>query len=157
MVLSSVVDTAWAFLGVILGIGDRLMELTWQRIVIGVLLVVVTFVVTTGVVSFVVVKLPATYFHPDHDRALWTDRHRAIRWTGLIIKNLGGFLLVLVGIVMSLPGIPGPGLLTILFGIMLLDFPGKRKLEYNLVSRPRVLKAINQLRQRFNVEPMVLE
>lgn len=133
------------------------MELTWRRVVIGVLLVVVTFVVTTGVVSFVVVKLPATYFHPARDRSLWTDRHRAIRWTGLIIKNLGGFLLVLVGIVMSLPGIPGPGVLTILFGIMLLDFPGKRKLEYNLVSQPRVLKAINQLRQRFNQEPIVLK
>ncbi len=83
-------------------------------------------------------------------------RHRAIRWTGHIIKNIVGLVLVLIGIAMAVPGIPGPGLLTILFGIALLDFPGKRKLEYKLVSRPKVLGAINHLRQKFGKPPLVL-
>ena len=131
-------------------------QLTWSRIVLGVLLIVVTFLVTTGVVSFVVVKLPPTYFHPSHDRDLWSDRHRAIRWTGIIIKNLSGIVLILVGIVMAVPGVQGPGLLTILFGIMLLDFPGKRRLERKLVSRPSVLKAINNLRRKYDKPPLVL-
>jgi hypothetical protein len=30
---------------------------------------------------------------------------------------------------MSVPGVPGQGLLTILLGVMLLDFPGRRSLE----------------------------
>ena len=35
-------------------------------------------------------------------------------------------LLVLLGLVMALPGIPGQGLLTMIVGITMIDFPGKR-------------------------------
>ena len=141
---------------VILGLGDWLPDLTWRNVGLGVLIVVVTFVVATGVVSFVVVKLPATYFHPDHDREILKDKHPAIRWAGIIGKNLAGVILIVLGVVMSLPGIPGPGLLTILFGVMLVDFPGKRRLEHKIVSQPRVLKAINDLRKRFSKQPIKL-
>jgi hypothetical protein len=152
----SMVETAGISPGLVFRLTDWLGPFTWKRVIIGVLLIIVTFVVSTSVVSLVVVKLPATYFHPSHDRDLWSDRNRAIRWTGIIIKNVGGLILVLVGIAMSLPGVPGPGVLTILFGIMLLDFPGKRRLEYKLVSQPKVLKAINQLREKFDKPPMEL-
>lgn len=141
---------------IILRLADRLPALTWRNVGLGVLIVVVTFVVATGVVSFVVVKLPATYFHPDHDREVLKDKHPAIRWAGIIGKNLAGVILIVLGVVMSLPGIPGPGLLTILFGVMLVDFPGKRRLEHKLVSQPRVLKAINDLRKRFGGQPIEL-
>jgi hypothetical protein len=140
----------------ILGLADWLPDLTWRNVGLGVLIVVVTFVVATGVVSFVVVKLPATYFHPDHDREVLKDKHPAIRWAGIICKNLAGVILIVLGVVMSLPGIPGPGLVTILFGVMLVDFPGKRRLEHKLVSQPRVLKAINDLRKRFGRQPIKL-
>ena len=42
----------------------------------------------------------------------------------MIGKNMAGVLLVVLGILLSLPGVPGQGILTILLGIMLLDFPG---------------------------------
>ena len=141
---------------VMLGLTDWLPELTWRNVGLGVLVVVVTFVVATGIVSFVVVKLPATYFHPEHDREVLKDKHPAIRWAGIIGKNLAGVILVVLGVVMSLPGIPGPGLVTILFGVMLVDFPGRRRLEHKLVSQPRVLKAINDLRKRFDKKPIKL-
>jgi len=63
----------------------------------------------------------------------------------------------LLGIVMSLPGIPGQGVLTILLGIMLLDLPGKRRLEQKILSKPRVLEKINRLRQKFSRPPLVLD
>jgi hypothetical protein len=47
--------------------------------------------------------------------------------------------------------------LTILLGIMLLDFPGKRSLEARIVSRPRVFRAINALRARFDKPPLLLD
>ena len=141
---------------VMFGLTDWLPELTWRNVGLGVLAVVVTFVVATGIVSFVVVKLPATYFHPEHDREVLKDKHPAIRWAGIIGKNLAGVILVVLGVVMSLPGIPGPGLVTILFGVMLVDFPGRRRLEHKLVSQPRVLKAINDLRKRFDKKPIEL-
>jgi hypothetical protein len=58
---------------------------------------------------------------------------------------------------MSLPGVPGQGLLTILLGIMLLDFPGKRGLEYKLVSKPKVRDAVNKLRRKFGKPDLILE
>jgi hypothetical protein len=124
---------------------------------LGVLLFLVTFSVSLGIVSFILVKIPATYFHQDHSREFWVDRHPAIRFLGFLAKNLLGILLVALGIVMSIPGVPGQGILTILLGVMLLDFPGKRKLEYKLVSRPTIFKAINRLRHRFGKPELVLD
>src|SRR5258705_11987289 len=130
---------------------------SWQNIFIGGLLFVVTFAVSLAIVSFIVVKIPANYFHKDHPRDLWPDKHPAVRYLGFIAKNLLGFILVVLGIVMSIPGVPGQGILTILLGIMLLDFPGKRELEHRLVSQPRVLHAINKLRHRFGKDSLVLD
>jgi hypothetical protein len=42
--------------------------------------------------------------------------------------------------------IPGQVVLTILIGMMLLDFPGKRSVARKLLSRPDVQEAINRLR-----------
>ncbi len=85
------------------------------------------------------------------------ERHPFLRWSGIVVKNLLGLLLIIAGIIMAVPGVPGPGVLTILLGIMLMDFPGKRRLEHKLVSRPRVFAAINQLREKFGKPPLVLD
>jgi hypothetical protein len=75
----------------------------------------------------------------------------------LIAKNALGILLVLLGVLMSLPGIPGQGVLTILLGIMLLDLPAKRRLESWILKQPQVLEKINRLRHRFSKPPLVLD
>ena len=67
------------------------------------------------------------------------------------------FVLVVLGVLMAVPGVPGPGVLSILLGIMLLNFPGKRGLETRIVSRPRVYNAINSLRARFDKPPLMLD
>ena len=128
-----------------------------REMALGILIFAGTFLISLAVVSFILVKLPPTYFQPSHSRHFWLDRHPAIRWSGLIAKNALGVVLVLLGILMSIPGVPGQGILTILLGIMLVDFPGKRRLEYKLVSRPRVRETINRLRHRFSKPPLVLE
>ena len=133
------------------------LPLTWENIAIGTVLFVVTFVGSIAVVSFLLVKIPPTYFLASHPRDFWLDRHPAVRWCGLIAKNIVGLLLVLLGIVMSLPGVPGQGVLTILLGVMLLDFPRKRELELRIVRRPSVLRTINRLRARFEKPPLVLD
>ncbi len=130
---------------------------TWQAVVLGVVLFAVTSAVSSAIVSWVLVKLPPTYFQAAHDRDFWQEKHRALRWSGIVGKNLAGVLLIALGVVMSLPGIPGPGFLTILLGVMLLDFPGKRALELKIVSRPRVLNGINGLRRKFDKLPLLLD
>jgi hypothetical protein len=58
---------------------------------------------------------------------------------------------------MTLPGVPGPGLLTVLLGIMLLDFPGKRALELRLVRRQQVHRTIDRVRKRYGKPPLLLD
>ncbi len=131
--------------------------LTWGQVLFGVALSVVTFVLSIGIVTVVLVKLPANYFHSSHDREFLVESHPVLRAVGIFAKNLLGLVLVGFGVVMSLPGVPGQGVLTILLGIMLLDFPGKRGLEVKLVSRLRVYHAINSLRARFSRPPLMLD
>ena len=141
--------------------GDSLIEvfgsLTWRGLLIGLLIFVVTFVVNLAIVSFILVKLPADHFSKNHRTSFWLGRHPVIRAMGIIGKNILGVLLVVVGILLSIPGVPGQGLLTILLGIMLLDFPGKRRLEQNLLSRPQILKTINRLRARFGKQALEID
>jgi hypothetical protein len=132
-------------------------EVTWAGVLTGVMLFVITSLGGAALVAFVLVKLPANYFCDSRPRDFWLDRHPVLRWTGLILKNLAGLALVVVGLVLSLPGIPGPGVLTMLLGLMLLDFPGKRRLERRLIGRPGVYQAINRLRRRHGKGPLVLE
>lgn len=131
--------------------------LTWGQVLFGVLFSVVTFVLSIAVVTLVLVKLPANYFHSSHAREFLVERHPVLRALGIFVKNLLGLVLVGFGVVMSLPGVPGQGVLTILLGIMLLDFPGKRSLEAYIVGRPRVRVAVNALRARFDKPPLMLD
>lgn len=131
--------------------------ITWQSALLGVLVFLVTFAISLAIVSFIMVKIPADYFRKDKPRELWSDKPPIVRFLGIFVKNLLGLLLVALGIVMSIPGVPGQGILTILLGIMLLDFPGKRDLEHRLVSQPRVLNTINKLRHKFGKDNLVLD
>ncbi len=107
-----------------------------------------TFAVSLAAVVTVLVRLPSTYFLDGHAPPL-AERRPIVRWLGRIAKNALGCVLVLIGLLLSLPGVPGQGVLTILIGVMLVDFPGKRKLERRLISRPRLLASINRLRACF--------
>jgi hypothetical protein len=136
---------------------DMISGMTWQRAVFGVVLFLITFTGSLGLVSFILVKLPADYFCSHYDRQIWSGRAPALRIAAAIGKNLLGIILILAGIVMTLPGVPGQGLLTILLGIMLVDFPGKDRLERKLLHRPAVRNSIDKLRARFGKPPLQLD
>lgn len=130
--------------------------MTWgQKALLTLGVVCVTLPLSLGVAVAVLVKLPEAYFE-DGDASPSIRRHPILRGIALVLKNLLGAVLILLGLFLSLPGVPGQGILTILIGVMLLNFPGKRRLERWLVSRPRVLPAINALRARFGKPPLRL-
>jgi hypothetical protein len=98
-------------------------------------------------VAIAIVRLPADYFaRPDQPSRAGLP--------GRIVKNLLGIVLIAIGVVLSVPGIPGQGILTILLGVMLVDFPGRRRAERWLVSRPGVLTTINKLRRKLDKPPL---
>jgi uncharacterized membrane protein YbaN (DUF454 family) len=138
-------------------LSDVIAGLTWQRTLIGVGIFLATFLLNLGIVSFILVKLPADHFKKNHEEKFWAGRSQALRIMAIAGKNLLGWILVGLGIVMSLPGVPGQGLLTILLGIMLLDFPGKERLEQKLLHRPAIKNSINKLRARFGKPALQLD
>jgi hypothetical protein len=101
----------------------------------------------------VIAALPADYYQEGASGA--PKRRGPLSLVLRLAKNLFGAVLVVVGLLLSLPGVPGQGLLTILIGLMLLEFPGKRSLERRLLARPRVLETMNRIRARLGRPPLV--
>jgi hypothetical protein len=105
-------------------------------------------------VAVVLCRLPVDHLRrdigsPDLDRPRW---QRVLR---KVAKNMLGVFLVLLGVALSLPGMPGQGLLTLLIGVILLDLPGKQRFERRLMTRPAVFAAVNAIRARFGREPLL--
>jgi hypothetical protein len=125
--------------------------ITWPEVAWGVVLFVLSAAGSLAIVTLVLVRLPATYFAGDGPRLAGTSLVKRLG------KNVLGVFLVAVGVVLSIPGVPGQGVLTILIGVMLIDFPGKRRIERRIVSAPKVHKAIDDLRGRFGRAPLVID
>jgi hypothetical protein len=105
------------------------------------------FLMTPIGVGWIVIRLPKDYFTAERQiaAAAW-HRHPLLLPFTLVAKNLAGFVLLLAGLVMLVT--PGQGVLTIAVGLTLIDFPGKRRFERWLATRPPVWRAINWLRER---------
>ena len=137
-------------------LSDFVSSLTWQKILVGALIFLASCLINLGIVSFILVKLPADHFSKKRKTKFWAGPRPAIHAAKVIGKNIAGVLLVALGVVLSLPGVPGQGLLTVLLGIMLLDFPGRHRLEQKLLSKPSIVNTINRLRERFDKPPLQL-
>lgn len=106
----------------------------------------VVFLLSPVVAAWLVVRLPSDYFvEPRRRPTAWRRQNPALRLAIVVGKNLLGMVLLMAGLVMLLT--PGQGLLTIAMGLVLLDFPGKYRLERWLVTRKPVWRSINWLRR----------
>lgn len=105
-------------------------------------------IVSMLVAGAVLLTLPADYLR-EGDRS---PRH----WTSRIVRTVLGVILVAAGLVLSVPGIPGQGILTIIAGLTLIEFPGRHRLIRAMIGRPRILGAVNRFRGRFNYPPFRL-
>jgi len=113
------------------------------------------FVVSLIVFPLVVANLPGDYFVRDkRDPAHQQRRHPAAWALVTVVKNIFGFVLILAGIAMLV--LPGQGILTILMGLALANFPGKFTLERRLVRQPSVGKALNRIRELARKAPLEL-
>lgn len=138
-------------------IAEAIAGLTWHSVLIAAAIFVGTFFLSLGIVSLILVKLPADYFRANHHSKFWAGRSPVVRILAVVGKNILGWVLIIIGIILSLPGVPGQGLLTVLLGLMLVDFPGKHRLEQKLLHRPAIKNSINRLRARFDKPPLELD
>jgi hypothetical protein len=125
----------------------------WRLVTLAVGLSIGTAVVSFLVGGYILSRLPADYFvNPQAHRPI--DRHPVLKVLAVLVRNALGYFLVVLGVLLSLPGVPGQGLLTVLMGVMLIDLPGKHRLQRWLVSRRMVLKLVNRLRARAGRPPL---
>ena len=112
------------------------------------------FVASILSLPFLVSLIPTDYFQSHEPyRMRHTYKHPVIRLLILGLKNIAGWTLIVAGIIMLV--LPGQGLITIAMGLLFINFPGKRKLECNLISNQKILRSINWLRAKRNKEPLL--
>jgi hypothetical protein len=115
----------------------------------------ITLIVSAVAVPMVIRRMPSDYFlDSSEEAAAIREQHPVLRIFFLIVKNLIGGILVIGGLIMFVT--PGQGLLTVVIGLILMDFPGKRRLEVRLVRFGPLNKAINWIRRRANQPPLEL-
>jgi hypothetical protein len=118
-------------------------EVTHVVVAVGVWLLLTA--ASLAIVLKVVLALPVDYFEAARHRPAWPRR---------LARNGAGVVLIVIGAVLAIPGVPGQGVLTMLAGVFLVEFPGRHRLERVLLRRPGVLPALNGLRARFGRAPL---
>lgn len=114
---------------------------------------VIMFVATLVLVPMILIRLPHDYFNrPHRDRTHDVTGHPALHLVFVVMKNLFGTIFILLGIAMLV--LPGQGVLTIVVGLMLLDFPGKYEVELWALRRRSVRRAINWIREKADQPPL---
>ncbi len=115
---------------------------------------VALFVLSVAGVPWFIARVPADYFSRRElaEMSMPSRPHSALRIVGRVLKNLLGLLLLLAGIAML--ALPGQGLLTIFVSLLLLEFPGKRRLERRLIAWRPLYRTINGLRRRAGRPPL---
>ncbi|GJM13400.1 MAG: hypothetical protein DHS20C12_18030 [Pseudohongiella sp.] len=117
---------------------------------------VVSFLATLVIIPWIVLRIPSDYFSEPRRVSLVSSRaHPSLRIIVFIAKNLIGVAIVLLGIAMLV--LPGQGLLTVLIGVVLIDFPGKYRFQRWLISRKPVLRSANWLRERGDKKPLSVD
>ena len=107
------------------------------------------FVASVLVIPVVVILIPTDYFvRPPKPRVALTP----VRLAGQLLKNALGLVLVLAGILMLF--LPGQGILSILLGVSLLDFPRKKELQLRLLRVRGIQRTVNWIRLRANRPPI---
>lgn len=132
-------------------------SLTVGQVLLGVGLFLVSLAFSFASIAIVMIKIPANYFSSHYVQDFLPGSPWIVRWGAVVGKNLLGIFLIGLGIILSLPGVPGQGILTILLGLIMLDIPGKRPMEAWIIKRPAVLSAVNNFRSKYNKPPLVLD
>ena len=114
---------------------------------------ILIFIISILGISWFVAQIPEDYFLLSKRKpSKWQERKPILRLVLLFGKNIIGFFLIIGGLLMLV--LPGQGLLTIVTGLLLINYPGKYKLEQKLVTIPSVFRALNWIRVKANKPPL---
>jgi hypothetical protein len=104
----------------------------------------------------ILMRLPEDHFLRRAEGSDPVPSRSPVRGGMLILKNLAGIGIMIAGLIMALPLVPGPGLIMVIIGLSMTNFPWKRKLEVKILSAPLALDTVNWLRARIGRPPLRL-
>jgi hypothetical protein len=110
----------------------------------------VTLLISIVVTVLLLVRLPSDSFVDNPRSSLSSPSGTA----GRIGKNFFGWFLIVLGLILSIPGVPGQGLMTVLLGLLLVEFPGRRALIRRILRRKMFRGSIDRIRVRFGSRPL---
>ena len=108
-------------------------------------------IISVFMMVLIISFLPEDYFKSENRNlisSVQNSRYPLLKLLGLITKNFFGVLLLLSGILMLV--LPGQGILTIITGLVFIDYPGKYKFERKLLRQKGVINSINWIRSRLS-------
>ncbi len=115
-----------------------------------------TFLISLLLIPWLIGKLPYDYFsHNPIKRSKWFERHPFIKLSVSIARNMIGVLFLFTGFIMLF--LPGQGILTMILGLSLMSFPGKRAIMTSLTHRPTVQRSLNWIRKNSSKKPFIWE
>ena len=111
------------------------------------------FLISILGISWFVAQIPEDYFlRSKRQPSKWQEQKPILRFVVMFGKNLIGLSLIIGGLLMLV--LPGQGLLTIVTGLLLVNYPGKYKLEQKLSSIPSIFRALNWIRFKAKKPPL---
>ncbi|HPY41573.1 MAG TPA: PGPGW domain-containing protein [Thiolinea sp.] len=105
------------------------------------------FVLSLLLLPWLINKIPVNYFKHQEE----PDPVRLLKPAN-ILRNAIGLLVLLAGVGMLV--LPGQGILCILLGLMIMNFPGKYSLERWVITRKGVLESMNWIRSKGGKPPL---
>lgn len=128
-----------------------------MNIVVGITsLSIISFVGSLILIPYIIVNMPSDYFIISRMEFINNRiKHPILRVIVHFMKNFMGTLFFAAGVIMLF--IPGQGLLTMLIGLSLIDFPFKKELELKIISKRSILKFVNKLRHKAGKESLILK
>ena len=108
-------------------------------------------IISVFMMVLIISFLPEDYFKSENRNLIFSvqnSRYPLLKLLALITKNFFGILLLLSGILMLV--LPGQGILTIITGLVFMDYPGKYKFERKLLRQKGVINSINWIRSRLS-------
>lgn len=106
--------------------------------------------------AWLLVRIPEDHFAPQRPKRPFSSRrHPWLRLLFRLLRNALGLLLLAVGIVMLVA--PGPGLVSVLASLMLLEIPGRRAAARWILRRRAVRETVDRTRARAGRPPLRLD
>jgi hypothetical protein len=125
---------------------DLILRWAWLIGIVTLLIFGGSLVVTVGLI----ITLPDDY---------WRRTSRTAGRKGhplqSLVRNIAAVCLLTAGVIMLL--MPGQGILTLLAGFFISDFPCRRRVIDALLKSSRIQGSLNHLRKRFGKDPFLFD